>query len=92
MKTKEEILHEITKIPIYRLEMDDRGEYLTKQAVKQAMQEYADQQVQAKSEELLAHLRSKLSGLDYRNSPSISRKSGFEMAIQCLVSKIDNNE
>lgn len=42
MKTKEEILSEVTGIPIYRLG-DDRGEFITKSAALEAMKRYNDQ-------------------------------------------------
>jgi hypothetical protein len=40
MKTKEEILSELTGIPKYRLLADDMGEYIVKSAALKAMEEY----------------------------------------------------
>jgi hypothetical protein len=40
MKTKEDILSEITGIPKYRLLADDNGEYITKSAALKALEEY----------------------------------------------------
>jgi hypothetical protein len=39
----EEILSELTGIPIYRLLADDNGEYIKKSAALQAMKRYAEQ-------------------------------------------------
>jgi hypothetical protein len=43
MKTKEEILSEITGIPVYRIQADDGGEYITKKGALLAMEEYRSQ-------------------------------------------------
>jgi len=40
-KTAEEILSEITGIPVYRIKHDDKGEFVTKSGALQAMREYA---------------------------------------------------
>jgi hypothetical protein len=42
-KSAEEILSELTSIPIYRLRVDDKGEYIVKSVALEAMKEFAAQ-------------------------------------------------
>ena len=50
-KTAEEILSEITDIPLYRIKVDDNGEYITKKGALLAMEEYRSQASELPSDE-----------------------------------------
>lgn len=48
----EEVLSEITGIPVYRIKCDDKGEYITKKGALQAMKKYASIKVKEREDEI----------------------------------------
>ena len=47
----EEMLSEITGIPVYRIKRDDKGEYITKKGALQAMKKYSQSLLSTKLKE-----------------------------------------
>lgn len=77
----EEILSQLTDIPVYRIKADDKGEYITKSGAIKAMKEYHSQFGKVSDEESKGYLCS----VCHKNP--VDAENGYDTCPDC-VSKI----
>lgn len=80
LKTASQTLSEITGIPVYRIDADDNGEYITKKGAKMAIESHTNERL-AKLREMLEVAKLKITGdADYYHG----EVSGLEEALSLL--------